>query len=190
MNIRRITLKITTAALLTAVGILIPMFMPPPLKFVIEPMSFTFASHVAVMLAMFLAPDIAAAVAAGTTVGFFLSGLPLMVGLRAASQIIFVMLGAFYIQRRPAVLGDTWKMRLFSLILGVIHAAAEVAVVTFFYFSGKVAGSFVYSVLLLVGIGTLVHSMVDFEIAYWITKAFRGPARLRRMVCGERKEKS
>lgn len=182
MNIRRITLQITTAALLTAVGILIPMFMP--IKLLIEPMSFTLASHVAIMLAMFISPSIAVAVTVGTTLGFFLGGFPLVVVLRAASHLLFVVPGAFYIKRHTGILTNNWQMRLFSLLLGAIHAAAEVAVVTFFYFDGQVEGSYCRVVLLLVGAGTVVHSMVDFEIAYFITKALRGPDRLRKMVCG------
>ena len=64
--------KLTTAALLIAIGIIIPMF--SPLKILIEPASFTLASHVAVMLAMFISPGVAGAVAVGTTLGFFFGG--------------------------------------------------------------------------------------------------------------------
>ncbi|MCL2672742.1 MAG: MBL fold metallo-hydrolase, partial [Clostridiales bacterium] len=187
MNTSRLTRQITIAALLSAVGILVPMFMP---RLPILTMTFTLASHVAVLIAMFLSPGIAIAVAIGTTLGFALSAPPDVV-LRAASHMIFVTLGAFYIKMRPTVLGDTWRMRLFSLIIGIIHATAEVVVVTFFWFAGTyatkgaAAENFALWVLLLVGVGTLIHSMVDFEIAYWITKAFRGPAHLRIMLFGQ-----
>ena len=79
------------AALLCAVGIVIPMFCP---KIIIEPASFTLASHVPLFLAMFISLPVAAVVCLGTTLGFFLSGFPLVVVLRALSQIVFVALGA------------------------------------------------------------------------------------------------
>lgn len=54
MNTRTQTKHITIAALLIAMGILIPMI--SPLKIILEPASFTLASHVATMIAMFLSP--------------------------------------------------------------------------------------------------------------------------------------
>ena len=63
--------RLVVAALLCAVGILIPMF--SPIKITIEPASFTLASHVAIFLAMFVSPSIAVAVSVGTTLGFFLA---------------------------------------------------------------------------------------------------------------------
>ena len=47
------------ASLLIAVGTVIPMLMP---KIIIGPMSFTLASHVAVMIAIFISPAVAIAV--------------------------------------------------------------------------------------------------------------------------------
>jgi len=46
----------------------------------------------------------------------------------------------------------------------------ELVVVSFFYFSGNISPAhiergFTMSVLLLVGLGTVIHSMIDFEIA-------------------------
>ena len=49
MNTRTQTKHITIAALLIAIGILIPMI--SPLKIILEPASFTLASHVATMIA-------------------------------------------------------------------------------------------------------------------------------------------
>ena len=42
--------------------------------------------------------------------------------------------------------------------------------VTWFWFGGSVEGSFLTTVVGLVGIGTLVHSCVDFAIALFIWK--------------------
>ena len=49
------------SALLIAVGVVIPMFMP--IKLVIPPASFTLASHVAIIVAMFVSPFVAITVA-------------------------------------------------------------------------------------------------------------------------------
>lgn len=77
-----------------------------PLKIILEPASFTLASHVATMIAMFLSPGIAVAVAFGATVGFMLGGFPLVVVLRAATHMIFSYVGAKYIQKHPEMAHD------------------------------------------------------------------------------------
>jgi niacin transporter len=74
--------------------------------------------------------------------------------------------------------------QLYSLFIGVIHGVCEVLVVLPFYFgnsmaSGYYAKGFVVSVVMLVGFGTVVHSMVDFYLAQaiWkpVTKAVKMP---------------
>lgn len=164
----------TATALLIAIGIIIPFF--SPLRIVLEPASFTLASHVCIFLAMFISPLTAAAVSVGTTLGFFLGGFPLVVVLRAGSQIIFALVGAFLLKQRPNILQGAAKTQLYSFGIALLHAAAEMLVVTFFYFGGGMgtayyAQGFVVSVLLLVGVGTVVHSMVDFLISLLILKA-------------------
>lgn len=165
--------SLCAAALLIAVGIVIPMF--SPVKIVLPTASFTLASHVAIFIAMMISPGVAAAVALGTTAGFLLGGFPVMVVLRAATHLVFVLLGAFYIQKNPGVLASPVKVRVFSLAIGVIHAFCEVVVVTGFFFGGNmdVTYGFVQSVLLLVGVGSIIHSMVDFEISLVIVKALQ-----------------
>lgn len=165
--------RMVASALLIAIGIVIPMF--SPVKLLIEPASFTLASHVAIFIAMMLTPGVAVAVAAGTTIGFFLGGFPIVVVMRAATHVIFALLGSLYLQKHPATLESAGKIRVFSLLVGIVHALCEVAVVCPFYFSGNMIGSyydksFVYTVGLLVGIGSMIHSMVDFEISLIIAK--------------------
>lgn len=162
----------TIAALLCAVGIAIPIFFP---KIWIGPASFTLASHVPIFLAMFISPGVAVAVTLGTTLGFFFSGLPLVITLRALSHIVFVLIGAFLLKKRPAAMTFSAGSLLFGLFLSVIHAGCEVAVVTLFYFGGQLTGAtyssgYAVSVLLLVGLGGLVHSMVDFGISVAVWK--------------------
>lgn len=164
--------KMTTAALLIALGIVIPMF---SFKIVIEPASFTLASHVPVFLAMFISPAVALAVAAGTTLGFFFAGFPIIIVLRAATHMLFAVLGSLYLRHHPSLLSSVGKMQGFSFVIALIHSAGELAVVIPFWFGGGLAAAnyesgFVTSVLLLVGVGSVVHSMVDFAIALGIFK--------------------
>lgn len=159
------TKKIVIAALLCAIGIVIPMFMP---KIVIGPASFTLASHVPVFLAMMISPATAIAVALGTTVGFLFSGLHIIIVLRALSHVLFAAIGALYIKKFPPQ--TVPKMILWGTLISIIHAIGEFFVVTWFYFGGNVATSFYQngffvSVVLLVFIGTMVHSMIDLTIS-------------------------
>src|SRR5574337_1100634 len=108
---------LTTAALLTALAILIPQVMP---KIVIPPASFTLASHVPIMIGMLISPVVAVIVAVGSTIGFLISGLPIEITFRAATHVIFALIG---------------------------------------------------SLLLILGIGGFIHSLIDFNIAMFIAKA-------------------
>ena len=97
------TFSLALTGMLIAVGIVIPMF--SPIKIVIEPASFTLASHVAVFIAMFISPSVAVAVSLGTTLGFFLGGFPLTVVLRALTHVIFALAGSIcrppYVTENP-----------------------------------------------------------------------------------------
>jgi len=162
--------KMTAAALLIGVGIAIPMF---SYRIVIGPASFTLGSHIAVILSMFISPAVAAAVAVGTALGFFLGGFDPVIVLRASMHLIFALIGSLILKKHPQILAGTFKLLGFSFFVGVIHAISEVAAVTLFYSLGTAGLSYfnqdyIKSVLLLVGVGTLVHSMIDFSIAWLI----------------------
>lgn len=169
-------LKLSISGLLIAVGIVIPML--SPLKVTLEPASFTLASHVSIFIAMFISPGVAAAVAVGTTLGFFLGAFPIVIVFRAASHLVFATAGAFWVLRHQELSDGGIKPRVFSFIIGLIHAFSELAVVALFYFAGNMSAmyyqkGFMLSVVLLVGLGTVVHSMIDFEIAYRIVVPLR-----------------
>lgn len=161
--------NMTIASMLCAIGIIIPMF--SPLKIIVEPASFTLASHVAIMIGMFLSPPIAITVSLGTTLGFLLGGFPITVVARATSHIVFVIIGSYAIMKKPSLLTNTKQFIVFSLMLSCIHAICEVLVVLPFYFSDPNASNFMYSIFLLVGVGTILHSMVDFFIARVVYQA-------------------
>jgi niacin transporter len=164
--------ELAISGLLVATSIIIPLF--SPFKIVLEPASFTLASHVPIFLAMFISPRVTASVAIGSALGFLIAGFPLVIVLRAATHLIFALLGAYYLKKYPLETMSVITQRIFSLCIGAIHALCEVVVVGAFYFAGS-AGSlagfgqeFVISVLALVGLGTVVHSMFDFEIARFL----------------------
>lgn len=169
--------RLTISALLIAMGIIVPMVMP---RITIGPASFTLASHVPVFIAMFISPVVAIAVSLGTGFGFFLSATPI-IALRALSHLIFAVIGAVILQKHPEILINkegkftllNGKLQLFNVGIGVIHSAAELVVVSVFYTMGNLPGTyytagFMYSIFLLMGVGGLIHSLVDFSIAYFL----------------------
>lgn len=166
--------QLTITALLIALGIIIPMVMP---KIVIPPASFTLASHVPIFIAMFFSPSVAIAVALGTAFGFLIT-LPVIIALRALSHLVFAIIGAVYLQKHPQIVGDhfsltNWKFQSFNLVIGVIHAVVEMLVVSIFYFMGNMpetyySQGYFYTVFILMGVGGLIHSMIDFNIAYFL----------------------
>ena len=164
--------QMSLSAMLMAVAILIPMY--SPLKVMIEPASFTLASHVAIMIAMFISPSVAISVELGATIGFFLGGFPLVVVMRAFSQIIFVVIGAIVLKKKPEIMNNLASLIVFALVMGVIHAVSEVIVSLPFYFANGITSeatsTLFYNVFVLVGIGTLIHSCVDFVIASAVFK--------------------
>lgn len=158
---------ITLTALLTALAIVIPMMMP--VKIVIPPASFTLASHVAIFLAVFLSPLMAVIVILGSTFGFLMAGFPFIIVLRAFSHLLFGTIGALYLQKHPDTLEKPVQTWIFNLVLAVLHAIGEVAVCFLFYLGTSFpAGNIMYLLFGLVGLGTVIHSIVDFAIAKFI----------------------
>ncbi len=158
----------TAAALLCAVGILIPMY--SPIKILIEPASFTLGSHIAIMIAMFISPTVGIFVALGTSFGFLLSGFPLVVIMRAFSQIIFITIGALILKKNNNILLSFKSMIPFVVIISIIHALGEVCASLLFYTFNTQTPLIMKNLILLVGFGTFVHSIIDFSIAYVIWK--------------------
>ncbi|MCL2171022.1 MAG: hypothetical protein FWB71_02615 [Defluviitaleaceae bacterium] len=179
--------KLTATALLISIGIVIPNFMP---RLTIEPMSFTLASHVVIFLAMFISPGVAIAVTIGTTFGFFMTGVPIVVVLRAASHLVFVIPGVLFLARVNKFKFSGLRLRIFSLVIGVIHGLAETIVAISFFAISPGAdihglfrrGAFIPMMFLMVGLGTLIHSMVDFEIANAIRRVLERQKHFRQLM--------
>lgn len=168
--------SLTISALLIAMGVIIPMVMP---KIMIPPASFTLASHVPIFIAMFFSPGIAITVALGTTFGFFLT-TPVIIALSALSHLIFAAIGSWYLQKKPEIVLKNgqftlanWRFQSFNFVIGIIHSIAEMLVFSVFFFVGNMpetyySEGYFYTVFILMGIGGLIHSLVDYNIAYFV----------------------
>lgn len=149
------TRNIVLAALLTALSVAITM---SPLKMVIGPFSLTPGSHVPTMIAMFINPFVAVLTVIGSTLGFLFFGVPgnFVVALRAASHIIFAMLGIHMLQKR--------KSNIFAVIVitSLLHAGAEALIVYFLTPILLPANQTAISTLTWIAFGgTLVHHYLD-----------------------------
>jgi niacin transporter len=181
------TQKMTATMLLIAIGIAIPLF--SPVRFIMEPISFTLASHVPIFLAMMISPGAGVAVALGTTIGFF-STFPVIV-LRAYSHLVFVIYGGLYLKKHPETMDSPAHVHVFSLLVALLHSFCEVVVVVVaFYFEDNMLAAYEKfgSVFLLSGVGYIVHSLVDFEIAYVIYKILQEQREQRRRSKAEQRE--
>lgn len=163
--------QLTISALLIALGVLIPLFMP---RIVIGPASFTLASHVPLFVAMFFTPRMAVTVALGTAFGFLLTA-PFIVALRALSHLVFAILGSLYLQKQPQIVKQPRKFQLYSLVIAMIHATVEVLVVAGFLLLGGSAQAeydrSMFTILFgLLGVGGVIHSVIDYNLAFFITK--------------------
>lgn len=161
-------LKLTTTALLIAIGILIPMTFP---RVIIGPASFTLASHVVIFIGMWISPKVAISVAVGTTVGFFMAGFPLVIVMRAFSHIGWVVLGSIYLtQVKKQAMGLSHRVS-FSLVIGMIHGILEFFMVMLFFFGTNFPEDFdVMWFVWFVGVGTMIHSLVDLELAHVVLR--------------------
>lgn len=158
--------QISISALLMSIAIIIPMI--SPIKIIIEPASFTLGSHIAIMIAMMISPSVAIIVELGATLGFFISGFPIVVVLRALSQFFFVAIGSYILKKKPDMFKNIFTLVLFIIFTGLIHSVMEVLVSLYFY-SGTNSQLF-YNVFVLVGIGTFIHHCIDYTLTLLIWK--------------------
>lgn len=144
------TKKLTLAALLTALAIIIPFAVF--FKVVIPPFSATLGSHVPMFISMLFGPEVAIMVGIGSALGFFLNLGPL-IGARAFMHVFVGFLGAKLIKQGMSF-GKV------SIITAPLHGLLEVLVVTPFI------GFDVYKLLVITGIGTILHHFADAFLAY------------------------
>lgn len=154
--------KLTYAGLLTALAIVIPLTFGF-LKIQAGPFSATLAAHVPLFIAMLLGPFAAVMVGAGSALGFLISA-PAVVAARAFMHTFVGLAGALLIKK-----GVSFSKVV--LITAPIHAILEaIAVIPF--------GFTMYKVLVVVGVGSFLHHMVDGIIAFALVKALAKNLRL------------
>ena len=152
--------KMVLSAILVALTVVIVFTFP---KIVIPPWSATLAFHVPLLLAMFISPFSAVGVAVGGAIAFmFINPL---IALRALSQIVFVLVGYCLLKRGV-------NMYLTLIIIAPIHAVMESLVVLPFTL-GADAGKVFQTVIVVTGLGTVLHHFVDCVIAVPILKIFQ-----------------
>ena len=152
------TRELVLTAILIAFALIIPLYFGF-LKVYIPPFSATIASHVPVMLAIFISPLSAILVGLGSTVGFWMTLGP-VIAARASSHIVFGGLGAWLFRRGV----KPWQALLAML---PVHAVMESLIVLPFGFS-------LYEGFIVVGIGTVLHHLVDMAITLALLRPLGG----------------
>ncbi len=156
------TKDLTLTALLTALAIVIPMIMP--VKVVMPPFTATLASHTPLIVSMFISPLAAIFTAIGSAIGFFFTFSPI-VAARAATHVFFTLTGAYMIRKKchPA---------LTVIVTLILHSLTDMATVyiaaEFMGMSAILNSNAMGYVQLWLGLGTAVHHLVDYFIAYLI----------------------
>jgi len=144
------TKKLTLAALLTSLAILIPFAVF--FKVVIPPFTATLGSHVPMFISILLGPEVAIMVGLGSTLGFFLNLGP-VVAARAFMHVFVGIIGAILIKKGMS-------FTKVSIITAPIHGLLEALVVIPF------VGFDVYNLLVITAIGTILHHSADAFISY------------------------
>jgi niacin transporter len=123
VTLRR-SIQVALGGLFTALALAIPLGFRGVLQFTIPAVGYsaTLASHVPVMLSILLGPLIAAFVGFGSTIGFLMTLGP-VVGARAATHVLWGLLGALAMKK-----GMSFSKVLFILALP-LHAITEGLVV-------------------------------------------------------------
>lgn len=162
------TKKIAVSAMLVALSIAYILVM---FKVDLGYWSFTPFSHIFIMIGTFVSPYVGIFTTIGTVIGFLPTGNPL-IWLRAGSHIFFVLFLIFMIKKYP--LTSVKNMIIVSIPVSIVHALAEIAVV---YLALEI--SIIDSlpaleyILYSCGIGTFLHSMIDFFAAVGVMKLLR-----------------
>lgn len=161
------TKDMVITALLIAFGIIIPtafgflrVILPPAF-------TATLTAHVPIFIAMFISPVSAILTAIGTTLGFLFSGLDPVVTARAGSHIIFAIVGAYMIKKGASITAT-------GIVTALLHGICE-ALTVFLFLSmnwTKGAESSIFEMAFYVtGIGTVLHHIIDYIIAFVLVKA-------------------
>ncbi|HEL1647863.1 hypothetical protein [Streptococcus suis] len=162
--------QLSISAILTAFAILIPLMMP--IKIIIGPASYTLASHIPLFIAMFISPATAIFVALGSSLGFFLAGFPIVIVFRALTHLFFLTVGAVLVKRFPTLM-DSKRFLLLGIGLNLLHGLGEYIVVMVLTSGQQTSATYWITMLGLVGVGSAIHGLLDFSLAYYFWKILK-----------------
>lgn len=95
------------------------------------------------------------------------------VTLRAASHIVFVLL-AILLLKAGFGKKNIFQTVGFAVVISAVHALAEMLVIGVYLYLGIITNSnALYYLLVAVGLGSFVHSLIDFAIAFTIYKTLQ-----------------
>lgn len=149
------TKKLVVSALLVGLSVVIPYLSLPVVP--MPEFSVTLFAHLAIIIAMFMGVEVAVFAGLGSALGFYLKGVPLVVVMRAASHIIFLVVGALMLKKMH---GKKWHVVLIGIITGVVHALAEAVIVAFWFKSSSISNTFMIGVPIF-----FLHHAFDYAMA-------------------------
>lgn len=162
MNAKRMsTKKLVVSALLVGLSVVIPYLSLPVVP--IPEFSVTLFAHLAIIIAMFMGVEVAIFAGLGAVLGFYLKGVPLVVVMRAASHLIFLIVGALMLKNMR---GKKWYLVLIGIITGIIHALAEAIIVAFWFKSSSISNTFFIGAPIF-----FLHHAFDFTMAVFVYTA-------------------
>lgn len=164
------TKDIVLAALLTALSMIIT-FSPLRLPFP-PPFSVTLGSHVPTMVALFINPTVTLFTVIGSVIGFAVTAAdPIIVPLRAATHILFALVGRYLIMHR-FIKNDIVNYIVVIVVTSLIHALSEslvVMLVTPIIAPEKMTST----IVTLTFVGTIFHHYVDALITVPVVLSLR-----------------
>ncbi len=172
------TKDMVIAALLTSMAILIPNVFP---TIPLGPFTATFASHLPVIVAMFISPLVALLAGIGSIIGFAVKGVPVWVVARAAMHVPFAIIGAYMLKKN-------WNIAITILFTMIVHSVLEIVAVLPFL-NMMPTDSQTLTVLgfdislswaLVILVGTMLHHIIDFAIAMLVIPVLKKTGYLQR----------
>lgn len=162
MNSKKMsTKKLVISALLVGLSVVIPYLSLPVVP--IPEFSVTLFAHLAIIIAMFMGVEVAIFAGLGAVLGFYLKGVPLVVVMRAASHLVFLIVGALMLKKLH---NKKWHIVLVAIVTGLIHALAEAIIVAFWFKSSSISNTFFIGAPIF-----LLHHIFDFVMAVLVYTA-------------------
>lgn len=161
------TKKIAVSALLVALSMVYIAFM---FTFDLGIWSFTPFSHIFIMLGTFISPYVGIFTSIGTFFGFFFKGQNPFVLMRAGSHIIFVLALIIILKKVP--MNSLKNLIITAIVVALIHSLFEISAVYVTIWITGIQKATDY-ILISCGIGTFLHSVVDFFAAYGVFKLLK-----------------